>query len=104
MPLIVEAKEWTIEGETNSPQQTNDHDCSVYVCTLAYFLSEGKSMDVIVKAMELIKFTTYLVACHPVIIDPPYVPSSHDYTIPGLIPHSKTSSLPYNLMPTGLHK
>ena len=33
MPLIVE--EWTIidEDETNSPQQTNGHDCGVYVCT-----------------------------------------------------------------------
>jgi len=48
--------------------------------------------------------TTDLVSRHPVIIDPPYVLSSHDCTIPGLIPHSRTSSLLYNLMPTGLHK
>ena len=52
MPLIVE--EWTIidEDETNSPQQTNGHDCGVYVCTLAYILSEGKEMEVIVETMN----------------------------------------------------
>ena len=50
IPLNVE--EWTIEVETNSPQQTNDHDCGVYACTLAYFLSEGKRMDEIVETMD----------------------------------------------------
>ena len=50
VPLNVD--EWTIVNETNSPQQSNGHDCGVFVCTLAYFLSEGKEMDVIVETME----------------------------------------------------
>ena len=50
VPLNVD--EWKIVNETNSPQQSNGHDCGVFVCTLAYFLSEGKEMDVIVETME----------------------------------------------------
>ena len=30
-----DVKKWTIEDKTNCPQQTNCHDCGVYVCTLA---------------------------------------------------------------------
>ena len=47
-----DVNEWTIEDKTNCPQQTNGHDCGVYVCTLAYFLSQGKRMDEIVETMD----------------------------------------------------
>ena len=40
-------KEWKIKhvGQEDTPQQRNGHDCGVFVCTLAYFLSKGKDME-----------------------------------------------------------
>ena len=32
-------------GQEDTPQQRNGHDCGVFVCTLAYFLSKGKDME-----------------------------------------------------------
>jgi sentrin-specific protease 1 len=45
-------KEWKIEhvGQDDTPQQHNGHDCGVFVCTLAYFLSKRKDMETEIKS------------------------------------------------------